>query len=60
MRNILVKLNKNLDNPISMTCVELFDYHFLYDTHKYISACLMATISMVNLAMPHLNVNPKF
>jgi len=32
MRNVISKIRKNKVNPIELTCVELFDYHFVYDT----------------------------
>lgn len=59
LRSICQKIKECKENQIHLTCVELFDSHFCYDPHKFISACLLATISMTNLELPHLNVLSK-
>ena len=56
LKNVLVKLQKNDKFKSSLVAIELFEAFNIYDPAQYISICLSALSSMINLELPHINV----
>ncbi|KRX01839.1 P-loop containing nucleoside triphosphate hydrolase [Pseudocohnilembus persalinus] len=55
MRNILEKLKYSQQFQCELVLCELFDSHYCYDKNLFISICLQALTSMMNLELPHIN-----
>ena len=60
MTKIIESLKKNLKFTGNFVAVELFDSFLAYDSANFISACLTALTSMINLELPHINVYSCF
>lgn len=56
LKNIINKLMKNDTFKTGLVAVELFEVFNCYDPAQYISICLSALSSMINLEIPHINV----
>ena len=56
LKNVIVKLQKNDKFKANLVAIELFEAFNIYDPAQYISICLSALSSMINLELPHINV----
>jgi len=59
LKSVIEKLQKNDKFKASLVAIELFEAFNIYDPAQYISICLSALSSMINLELPHINVLSK-
>ncbi|CAB9505096.1 loop GTPase 2 [Seminavis robusta] len=57
VQHILQRLVKSLD--LRLTAVQLIDAHYCADPHKFLSAALLGTTTMIRLELPTVNVLSK-
>jgi Conserved hypothetical ATP binding protein. len=56
IKNIINQLQKNEKFKANFAAVELFEVFNCYDPAQFISICLSALGSVINLQLPHVNV----
>jgi len=58
-KGIIAALKKNKVFTSNLVAVELFDSYYCYDSANFLSICMTALNSLMNLELPHINVLSK-